>query len=186
MREGSFHVLRGGSWVDVAENCRSAARIRRGPGSRNLNVGFRLLRSGGPRILGKERVDSASVSVPAQPADWRRDVLTPTNFQITQGSTIIFTASGRWDVGAGSVGTAGVEATCECLVPEGLLGALVGRIGQNGKPFLIGTGTTFVSSQTGGILFLGANDNMGPCDGSNRGSCYYDNAGSVTVQIEIK
>ncbi len=39
---GSYRVLRGGSWVNNAWNCRSADRFRRGPANRSTNLGFRL------------------------------------------------------------------------------------------------------------------------------------------------
>ena len=35
-------VIRGGSWINNAVNCRSANRNRNAPGNRNDNVGFRL------------------------------------------------------------------------------------------------------------------------------------------------
>ncbi|MFN6202865.1 MAG: SUMF1/EgtB/PvdO family nonheme iron enzyme [Acidobacteriota bacterium] len=35
-------VIRGGSWNNNADNCRSANRNRNTPGNRNNNVGFRL------------------------------------------------------------------------------------------------------------------------------------------------
>jgi len=40
---GSDRVLRGGSWDDAAEGCRSAYRINSTPGYRGRNVGFRLV-----------------------------------------------------------------------------------------------------------------------------------------------
>ena len=39
---GKYRVLRGGSWFNYPENCRSAFRGRDGPGIRSFNVGFRL------------------------------------------------------------------------------------------------------------------------------------------------
>jgi hypothetical protein len=38
-------VLRGGSWNNNAQNCRSANRNRNEPGNRNDNIGFRLARA---------------------------------------------------------------------------------------------------------------------------------------------
>ena len=42
---GGYRVLRGGSWIDFAGNCRSANRNRFTPVSRNYFLGFRLTRS---------------------------------------------------------------------------------------------------------------------------------------------
>jgi hypothetical protein len=40
---GSNRVNRGGSWNNIAENCRAAYRNNDDPGNRNHNLGFRLL-----------------------------------------------------------------------------------------------------------------------------------------------
>jgi len=42
---GSFRVLRGGSWYDVARDCRSARRGRGGLGVRYGILGLRLART---------------------------------------------------------------------------------------------------------------------------------------------
>ncbi|MDS4021531.1 MAG: SUMF1/EgtB/PvdO family nonheme iron enzyme [Candidatus Competibacter sp.] len=42
--EGSDRVVRGGSWLDDAEGCRSADRGRGAPGFRFHRLGFRLAR----------------------------------------------------------------------------------------------------------------------------------------------
>jgi formylglycine-generating enzyme required for sulfatase activity len=39
---GSNRVIRGGSWVNLAGNCRSAQRVRFSPTNRNIFIGFRL------------------------------------------------------------------------------------------------------------------------------------------------
>jgi len=41
--EGSNRVLRGGSWNNRAENCRTAYRNGNHPDNRNSNTGFRLV-----------------------------------------------------------------------------------------------------------------------------------------------
>ena len=41
---GSGRVVRGGSWIDLAGDCRSAIRLRRGPGYRLRIISFRLVR----------------------------------------------------------------------------------------------------------------------------------------------
>jgi hypothetical protein len=40
---GSNRVIRGGSWINNARNCRSAYRNNADPGNRNDNLGLRLL-----------------------------------------------------------------------------------------------------------------------------------------------
>ena len=40
---GSYRVLRGGSWYDGGQNCRSAIHGDTGPGRRDGNLGFRLV-----------------------------------------------------------------------------------------------------------------------------------------------
>jgi formylglycine-generating enzyme required for sulfatase activity len=40
--KGIFRVLRGGSWSDLPENCRSAYRFRNGPGDRSIHFGLRV------------------------------------------------------------------------------------------------------------------------------------------------
>ena len=44
---GDYRVLRGGSWLNYAEYCRSASRNNRTPDNRNCHVGFRLALSPG-------------------------------------------------------------------------------------------------------------------------------------------
>jgi formylglycine-generating enzyme required for sulfatase activity len=44
---GTSRVLRGGSWVNAPQFCRSAIRIRSSPGSRRGNVGFRVVVAAG-------------------------------------------------------------------------------------------------------------------------------------------
>jgi len=43
--EGSYRVLRGGSWSHTADYCRSAFRLRYSPSLRNYDLGFRVVRS---------------------------------------------------------------------------------------------------------------------------------------------
>lgn len=135
--------------------------------------------------------DGSLIEVPAKPENWRLEVLSATTIQVKRGDTISFSASGIWDIGLGGIGPDGKEDWCECPIShkvgdgfKGPVGALIGRIGKCGKPFLIGTKRT-ITVEENGILFLGSNDNMGPCDGDNRGSCYKDNRGSIKVCINI-
>lgn len=48
---GSNRVLRGGSWNNNAQNCRSANRNNNNPDNRNNNIGFRLVFV--PQLTGK-------------------------------------------------------------------------------------------------------------------------------------
>ncbi|MDB9326877.1 formylglycine-generating enzyme family protein, partial [Nodularia spumigena CS-590/02] len=41
--DNDYRLLRGGSWVSLARNCRSANRVRFARASRGYNVGFRLV-----------------------------------------------------------------------------------------------------------------------------------------------
>ncbi|WP_373549155.1 SUMF1/EgtB/PvdO family nonheme iron enzyme [Haliscomenobacter sp.] len=41
--KGANRVLRGGSWNNNAQNCRSSNRNNNQPANRNNNVGFRVL-----------------------------------------------------------------------------------------------------------------------------------------------
>ncbi|WP_410001148.1 formylglycine-generating enzyme family protein [Stieleria sp. JC731] len=41
--QGVNRVVRGGSWINSAQNCRSAYRNANDPGNRNNNLGFRLV-----------------------------------------------------------------------------------------------------------------------------------------------
>lgn len=124
-------------------------------------------------------IQEFAVVAKARPQDWQVDILTATGIRVREGNTVAFTPSGQWSVGVGPVGPAGKEDWCECVIAEragsgfrGFLGALIGRIGQSGQPFLIGAGRTIKASESG-VLFLGANDNMGPCDGViTRLACY--------------
>jgi len=136
--------------------------------------------------------DGTLVKVPAKPIDWRTEIFTPTNIQVKKGSTITFSASGTWNLGLGPMGANGRDDWCECTISQpvgkgykGPLGALIGRIGKNGKPFLIGCQNTITADEDG-VLYFTSNENMGPCNKVDRGSCYFDNEGTMDVCIKIK
>ncbi len=131
------------------------------------------------------------VTVPARPDDWRKDVFTSTNIQAQAGNSLKFSASGTWDIGLGAMRPDGRDDWCECVISKainngfrGPVGALVGRIGENGKPFLIGSEKIIITDESG-LLYLASNENMGPCNGTDRGSCYYDNRGTLDVCIQV-
>jgi formylglycine-generating enzyme required for sulfatase activity len=60
--KGSFRVIRGGCWNSPARDLRSACRFRFDPGSRYVNLGFRLLSS----ALGAEPSEGAMLPVAEQ------------------------------------------------------------------------------------------------------------------------
>jgi hypothetical protein len=127
-----------------------------------------------------------SIEVPARPANSRADVFASTGIQVQDGDILSLSASGQWNVGLGPIGPDGDGGVCAGCPVGRSLGALIGRIGNNGIPFLVGAQTTLAAVGSG-LLFLGANDNAaGLCDGSNAGSCYEDNAGTLQVCLTVE
>jgi hypothetical protein len=131
---------------------------------------------------------SATIKVKAKPRNSRNDVLNATSIEVREGDTLCFTATKKWNVGQGSIGPDGNPGMCDCPVSDAdgnaMIGALIGRIGTDGTPFIIGS-TNSIKATRSGILYLGSNDNLGPCTGE-RGSCYDDNSGKIKVSIRIK
>ena len=96
---------------------------------------------------------------------------------LTAGQPVTVIASGTW-TDAGVTLTAAGHPTktvtgSDCPLSGQRLLALIGRVGLNGTPFLIGATTTFTPSTTG-ILYLAPQDNWYWTD---------DNAGSLTVSV---
>ncbi len=67
------------------------------------------------------------------------------------------------------------SANMNLPVPESNACSLIGKIGEQGKPFLIGFQRTPVVSETSGQLFLGVNDNN-----------FEDNKGQFDVFVKIE
>ena len=61
---GSFRVNRGGSWYENAKHCRSTNRGSSGPGGRDFNLGFRLLRTHGAPQSASSWIDKACLACP--------------------------------------------------------------------------------------------------------------------------
>jgi len=131
----------------------------------------------------------------------RSDVFTATGIIANAGTKLKIAATGTWNTGAGSVGPDGganVPAECPVSQPAGSgwqcqrIGALIGRWGTPSDPLAVGAGNPMligsqqVVTAEGAELLFAINDNLGPCDGSNRGSCYDDNSGSLTVTISTQ
>lgn len=130
------------------------------------------------------------VEIPARPADSRSDVFTSTGIQVQDGDLVSITASRKasrqWDVGAGPVGPDGDgRGPCAGCPVKASLGALIGRIGRNGHPFLVGSQAT-IGAEGSDVLFLTSNDNtVGTCSGFP-GSCYDDNRGTQQACVTVE
>jgi hypothetical protein len=125
-------------------------------------------------------VTAATITVPGnQP--W-----TDTGTDLNQGDQVTITASGTIKIepsdpgktpagDSSCVGPTGrkIDPTSETWLTPGLTcWSLVGRIGEDGAPFQIGTSLSF-SVETGGRLYLGVNDETGRF-GNNSGSWMVD------------
>lgn len=102
---------------------------------------------------------------------------TDTNVLVNKGDQVRFGATGEVQISEGNMtgpeGKAGVY-TRQIYPVSGLPpGALIGRIGANGRPFAIGASTEPIVMSTTGTLFVGINDNNFP-----------DNGGAFDVRIQ--
>jgi hypothetical protein len=108
-----------------------------------------------------------------------RQVWTSTGIVVERGETVRFATTGQIQLSADGEDIAtpagsklGRRAAPGAPIPDTLAGALIGRIGTDGRPFGIGDQRT-VPMPAAGILFLGVND-----DSVN------DNRGEFRVEIE--
>jgi formylglycine-generating enzyme required for sulfatase activity len=85
--EGSLRVIRSGSWVSPARNCRSAGRNRLEPGYRHNDLGFRLARGRNDHGGGADPLSSTAAKRP--------EVIPPTTPRPRPGPEFITTATGR-------------------------------------------------------------------------------------------
>lgn len=109
-----------------------------------------------------------------------------TGISVDSGDTMSFNASGNW-----CLGSPPVDQGYDCGGPEGWhianaqetgallpsvkLGTLIGTIGGSGQYFAIGS-SSILTAQNSGELYLLIND---------RYNYYFDNGGSVTVNISV-
>jgi hypothetical protein len=110
-----------------------------------------------------------------------------TGIAVRQGQTLAISASGLVFTIAGQVGSSSgpegqptlcptLDSPTDCVSNGAPYGALVGKIGVNGSPFLVGASAQLVAPATG-VLYLAANDNL----------IYYgDNAGDYTVTVSVQ
>ena len=114
-------------------------------------------------------------------AAWR-----DTGIQISKGEVYRVSTNGTWSMSpfCGQTGSEGLAVEhLACMkgifaqsfpLPEGRIGALVGKIGQDGKVFVIGGTEGFIADRDG-ILFLRNNDPDG---------FLFDNEGKIDVAIQ--
>lgn len=102
---------------------------------------------------------------------------TQTGVSVRQGDRLMFSASGQIALSttpddiAGPAGAHSGRKAPGAPVPGNSAGTLIARVG-NARPFAIGDITTPITMPSGGVLFLGIND-----DGFN------DNSGEFVVRI---
>ena len=116
-------------------------------------------------------VSGAPPSSPPVTAMWQ-----PSGVTVTAGQTVSVTASGTWTSGTAFTANGDPNTIItgdNCPLSGAHLMALVGRIGPNGTPFLIGQTKTFTAS-TSGELYLAPNDNW---------YLLWDNSGSLSVAV---
>jgi len=101
---------------------------------------------------------------------------TDTGITVNAGDKVMFQASGQINYGQGPGMTAppdgGGDHRSNYPEPGAPVGALIGKVGNNGKPFGIGSQRQALGMPASGRLFLGVNDN-------ERG----DNSGAFTVVV---
>lgn len=92
-----------------------------------------------------------------------RQAWTPTGVTVREGQTVTFNTTGEIKLGpeetdtATAAGSTAGRYAARAPLPRSLAGALIGKIGENGKPFGIGNQTS-VPMPASGQLFLGIND----------------------------
>ncbi len=99
-----------------------------------------------------------------------------TGFYLNQGDRYTIRARGEWLYSplVGKHGpTGGRPAPAFYPLPQASGGALIGRIGENGRPFYVGRRTSGLADAPG-LLYLRINDDL-----------LGDNAGQLTIEIEI-
>lgn len=102
-----------------------------------------------------------------------------TGVYVTQGQRVTFATQGEVQLSgdandrATAAGSTTGRRAAGAPLPDVLAGALIGRIGPNGKPFGIGNQTAAIPMPVGGELFLAIND-----DDRN------DNVGALAVTIK--
>jgi hypothetical protein len=101
---------------------------------------------------------------------------TDTDVDLRAGQEVMFSSTGqvRWGPGRrdGAEGERNSPVNQGRPMPERNAAALIGKIGQNGDPFFIGSDTQPIRVRASGRLFVGINDDV-----------LQDNSGSLRVTI---
>jgi PA-IL-like protein len=115
-------------------------------------------------------LNGTTVNVPAN-VPW-----TDTGITVNAGDRVMFQASGQINYGQSAAQSATPDGAGERRAnypdPTVPVGALIGKVGNNGKPFAIGGQRQALGMPGSGRLFLGVNDNE-----------RQDNSGTFTVVI---
>jgi hypothetical protein len=106
------------------------------------------------------------------------DGWTRAGIEVRAGAKVWFEAKGRIQWGPGRKDSAGGESgsprNAGRPMPSRNAAALIGKIGENGDPFFIGSDTGPIQVRTSGVLFLGINDDyLGDNSGAFRVTIYY-------------
>jgi hypothetical protein len=130
-----------------------------------------------------------------QTADYEVEVLADqywydTGIQVNPGDIVELQATGSWWDGVSQAGPdgdpgRGPKDCGGCIMSDANPLELIGRIGLNNRPFRIGSLLKREVNESG-ILFLSANDNEGPCQNGETGSCFRDNRGTVVVKVTLR
>ena len=121
------------------------------------------------RIVLARTNDAPAATTGTTPGDQKgitvsaRQAWTPTGINVRRGQTVTFNTTGEIKLGpettdaASPAGSNAGRYDRNAPLPQSLAGALIGKIGVNGKPFGIGNQTSVPMPATG-LLFLGIND----------------------------
>jgi hypothetical protein len=99
-----------------------------------------------------------------------------TGIKLEVGDRFTLRARGEWSYSpvVGLNGPAGARpAVASYPMPRALGGTLLGRLGEDGPPFVVGAGTTGYADESG-FLFLRINDDL-----------LGDNAGEMVVEVTV-
>lgn len=164
--EGTLLSVRG----DIIEFEEANRRVRRYDREDVRSIQFEDDRFGGGRDDGRTALRERVVNVDGRTA-W-----TDTGVDVRSGQDVRFAATGqvRWGPNRrdGAAGERNSPYNTGRPMPDRNAAALIGKIGEQGDPFLIGGNTDLLRMRGTGRLYLGINDDYLP-----------DNSGSLRVVV---